>query len=375
MIELDGKRVEIFTEGQYDIALGEPSEDGLKEIWATGKVLDVNSSGRFFRDYLSGRYRADGYKVLYKVYGIGNDKFDYRYFTGPRKEGATKGKYYQGVPLTVLESEEVSLKSSPIPNFYNFADSFGNCRHEGGVDFRSGKKPIAFLKMLLDLETSSDEECLIIDFFAGSASTAHAVLDKNREDGRDRRFIMVQIPELIEGESFPDIAEIGKERIRRVITQMTQRNEGKLEGFEQHPDEDLGFRVFKLDRSSMRQWEELPANTTPEDYTRQLEMFVKDPLLEGWTIADVIAEVALKEAGFMLSYRVEQVADVTELTVYRVTDDDKAQSFYICLDDKLSLDALKPLNLARDDLFIFRDRAVTDTIVANLALTCRVKSI
>ncbi|MEE8390975.1 MAG: site-specific DNA-methyltransferase, partial [Anaerolineae bacterium] len=95
IVELGGKRVEIFRQGQYEIVGGEPSYDKLKEIWASGKILDGNSSGRFFRDYLMGRYNADGYGVLYKVDGIGDDQFDYRYFTGPKREGATKGKYYQ----------------------------------------------------------------------------------------------------------------------------------------------------------------------------------------------------------------------------------------------------------------------------------------
>lgn len=100
--------------------------------------MDGNSSGRFFRDYLTGRYEADGYGVLYKVYGIGDDRYDYRYFTGPKRAGATKGKYYQGVPVDQLESETVQRKK-PIGGFYDLAGNFGNCRHEGGVEFRSGK--------------------------------------------------------------------------------------------------------------------------------------------------------------------------------------------------------------------------------------------
>ncbi len=237
-------------------------------------------------------------------------------------------------------------------------------------------KPVEFIKKLINIGTETNGEDVVMDFFSGSASTAHAVLSANHDDGGNREFVLVQLPELTDNASFSTIADIGKERIRRVIQRMVDERNGKLEGFEQHPDEDLGFRVFKLDSSAMRQWEDMPASTTtPEEYARQLEMFVKDPLLEGWTIDDVIAEVAIKETGFSLSYRVEQVAEVTELTVYRVIDDEKEQFFYICLDDKLSLDALKPLNLQRDDLLIFRDSAVTDTIVANLVLTCRIKSI
>jgi adenine-specific DNA-methyltransferase len=93
-IILGGKKCIIFHEGEYDITKIQPNIDGLKEIWATGSVLDKNSSGRFFRDFISSRIVLDGYKVLYKVYGIGDDGLGYRYFTGPKRVGATKGKFY-----------------------------------------------------------------------------------------------------------------------------------------------------------------------------------------------------------------------------------------------------------------------------------------
>ena len=168
-IELGGKKVDIFIKGQYKIKKHLGSKYGLKEIWATGTILDGNSSGRFFRDFLMGRYLEDGYGVLYKVYGIGDDIFDYRYFTGPQRVGATKGKYYQGVPKNNFESEKI-IRKLPIENFYDFAANFGNCRHEGGVDFRSGKKPEILIKTIL--ERFSNEGDLVMDSFLGSGTTA-----------------------------------------------------------------------------------------------------------------------------------------------------------------------------------------------------------
>ncbi len=165
---LGGKRVIAFQPEEWKLSLGEGSEDGRKEIWATGTILDGNSSGRFFRDYLNGRYNADGYGVLYKVYGIGDDKFDFRYFTGPQRAGATKGKYYQGVPIGQLSSKD-KTKYTPINNFYDLAGSFGNCRTEGGVDFRGGKKPEALIKIILD--HFSEKGDLVLDSFLGSGST------------------------------------------------------------------------------------------------------------------------------------------------------------------------------------------------------------
>ena len=183
-INLGGKNVEVFTADQYKIHKREGSEDGLKEIWATGSILDGNSSGRFFRDYLTGRYNNDGLGVLYKVEGIGDDKFDHRYFTGPKREGATKGKYFQGVPIAKLDISH-SHDTYPIQNFYDMAADFGNCRHEGGVDFRSGKKPEKLLEFIF--RTFSNEGDLVLDSFGGSGTTA-AVAHKLK-----RKWIMVEL--------------------------------------------------------------------------------------------------------------------------------------------------------------------------------------
>lgn len=167
-IELGGKKVIIFQKGDYNIYKREGSEDGRKEIWATGSILDGNSSGRFFRDYLNGRYQEDGLGILYKVYGIGDDKFDFRYFTGPQRKGATKGKYFQGVPIAQIKNQN-EKKMTPINNFYDLAGSFGNCRLEGGVDFRSGKKPEKLLQIILS--HFSKENDWVLDSFLGSGST------------------------------------------------------------------------------------------------------------------------------------------------------------------------------------------------------------
>ena len=173
IITLDNKRVEVFKEGNYKIEVVEPSKEGLKEIWASGSILDGNSSGRFFRDSLSGREKIDGYKVLYKVNNIGDDGLGYRYFTGPQRENATRGKYFQGMPKERKENPD-SYKFVPISNFIDLAAYFGNCRHEGGVEFKSGKKPEILLAKLFEMATAPGD--LILDCFGGSGSsfgTAH----------------------------------------------------------------------------------------------------------------------------------------------------------------------------------------------------------
>lgn len=185
VIELGGKKVEIFEKGSYSIEDGKSSNSGLKEIWASGTILDINSSGRFFRDYLGGRVKNDGLGTLYKVYGIGDDVHDFRYFTGPQRAGATKRKYYQGVPNAVLDNRSDNLKKKSIENFWNMAADFGNCSHEGGVELKSGKKPEVLLMRLLKYFTNEND--IILDSFLGSGTTA-AVAHKMK-----RRWIGIEI--------------------------------------------------------------------------------------------------------------------------------------------------------------------------------------
>lgn len=223
-ITLGGKKVEVFKPGAYTIKKGEPSEDGLKEIWATGSILDGNSSGRFFRDYLDGRFVQDGLGALYKVYGIGDDKFPFRYFTGPKRQGATKGKYYQGIPVSKMGNNEVA--TTPIENFYDLAGAFGNCRHEGGVEFRSGKKPEALLELIL--RHFSEPGDLVLDSFAGSGTTG-AVAHK-----MGRRWIMVELGEHCHTHIIP--------RLRKVIDGADESGVTEAVGWQGGG----GFRYFKL---------------------------------------------------------------------------------------------------------------------------------
>lgn len=177
-IVLGGKRVIKFNNSQYTIIKKQVGDEyGLKEVWASGTILDGNSSGRFFRDYLTGRYNVDGYGVLYKVFGIGDDRYDYRYFTGPQREGATKGKYYQGVPMDKLNLEKVE-KKIPINSFYDMAGNFGNCRLEGVVGFRGGKKPEILLQTIMNYFTNEGD--LVLDSFLGSGTTIAVAQKMNR---------------------------------------------------------------------------------------------------------------------------------------------------------------------------------------------------
>jgi len=243
-------------------------------------------------------------------------------------------------------------------------------------------KPTPLVRRMLSFATDAAASDMVLDFFAGSCTTAQAVLEHNREDGGNRRFIMVQLPEplantqtLDDGTQLATIADIGKERIRRVIARLEEDNAGRLDVEERETPEDLGFRVFKLAESNLRPWREvdLEQDGAPDAVTEQLQRRI-DPLREGWSEEAVIAEVALKE-GFGLNCRVEEIAELTANSVYRVTDPEREQAFYICLDDEMAEATWRSLDLTEGDLLICRDVALDDTKLANLALQCRLHTI
>ena len=237
-------------------------------------------------------------------------------------------------------------------------------------------KPLQLLDTFVTAMTSDED--IILDFFCGSGTSAHAIVDANRKDGQSRRFVLVQLPENITASStetttgFRTIADISKERIRRVIKKLKDEDKGKLELKDREAPEDLGFKVFTLAESNYQRWRGTDAKTG-EALLAEMEKQA-DPLLPGWKPMNVIYEVALKE-GYSLTCTVEEVKGAAGNTVYRVTDADKGQSFLICLDDKLKAPAIKALGLKKDDLFICRDVALTDEQAANLALQCKLKTI
>lgn len=365
-IKLGDKIVEIFKEDQYEIKKIEPSLEGLKETWASGSVLTGNASGKFFNDYLSVRPKIDGYKVLYKVYGIGEDGLGYRYFTGPRAEKYTKGKFYSGIPLFRLNEIKTgeSKKYKPIPTFYNYSADFGNISHEGNMVFRNGKKPIKLIKNLLSQVKGND--FIILDFFSGSSSTAHAVMDLNAEDGGNRKFITVQLPEPTEvnseyrNEDLYTIADIGRERIRRAGDKILEDNKDK-EGIE---DLDIGFKSFKLDSSNIKEWnpEYMDKDFTMEDLVNN---FVPNRNEE-----DILYEIILKY-GIDLTAPIEE-HKVNGKTIYNVG----FGAIYICLDNHIDNDVVEEIlklneeNKMPNPMVVFKDTGFkNDEIKLNAKLS------
>ena len=232
-------------------------------------------------------------------------------------------------------------------------------------------KPVRLLRRMLEIG-APDDDALVLDFFAGSGTTAEAVLKRNREAGGQRRFVCVQLPEPTENGDFPTLADMAMHRIRKAAEDLSAKGETQLSTTGANAKPDLGLRVFKLAPSNFRQWEPVdPAD--PDRLIEQMGLFV-DPLVDGWQPQDAIWEVAIKE-GYALHSRLEHLDDVAQNTVYRVTDPDIEQSFLICVDQELQPATVAALRLTADDLFVCRDVALSDDLAANLALQCRLKTI
>ncbi|WP_306119118.1 MULTISPECIES: site-specific DNA-methyltransferase [unclassified Roseitalea] len=233
-------------------------------------------------------------------------------------------------------------------------------------------KPTELIRRFVE-QLSSDDD-LIIDFFAGSCSTAQAVMEQNRRDGGHRRYLCVQLPEPIDPDSeagrkgFRTISQLGLHRIQAVAKVLGGENESLLA--DSNGDAaNLSVRAFKLAEPSMRRWKGVEAKDA-DAYAEQLDAFA-DTLADGWKTENVIWEVALRE-GYALTSEIEKREEGGP-TFWRVTDPEREQTFHICLDDKLTMEAVGKLGLTRESLFICRDKALDDSLAANLALQCRLK--
>lgn len=168
-------------------------------------------------------------------------------------------------------------------------------------------KPSLLMRHLAGIINKDD---IILDFFAGSAATAHAVLELNKQDNGNRKFILVQLPEPCSPDSeafkagYRTIADIGKERIRRVIRKLGAEGEGKLD-LDESSSQDRGFKVLKLGRSNFRKWQYLDPSSSPEEIIEELRLHV-DHIDPGASAEDLLYEILLK-AGLTLVEPVETV--------------------------------------------------------------------
>ena len=222
-------------------------------------------------------------------------------------------------------------------------------------------KPTRLIKQLLYLASVKNE--IVLDFFAGSGTTADAIMDLNKKDGGNRKFILVQIPETIEStdSEFSTISNLCVERIARVIKKLTTGINSK---------QDLGFKVFKMAKSNYKEWKIFEENDE-EKLKKQMKL-LQFPLIDDFEIENVIYEYIIKE-GFDLNCKIKKIK--TKINKIFCVSNYNQSEFYITLDKSVSSKIIEELKLKKDDKLICIDTALDDSLKANLLKQCELETI
>lgn len=255
-----------------------------------------------------------------------------------------------------------------------------------GIKVFSFPKPSALIKYLIS--TSTEKNDLVLDFFSGSATTAHAVMQLNAEDKGHRKFIMVQLPEVTDEKSeaykagYKNICEIGKERIRRAGKKI---QEERLEAIalskrewdqttfyvehkeecdrlghlpdeyfaKEHPPIDTGFRVLKCDTSNMKE-----VYYNPAEYEASLFSRLEDNIKEDRTPEDLLFQVML-DLGVLLSGKIEETT-IAGKKVFNVEDN----YLIACFDSDVTEETIKAVAKRKPYYFVMRDSSMASDSVA-----------
>ncbi len=267
---------------------------------------------------------------------------------------------YDGmVPTSILFHKDVGHSQEGAQEVVKLFEGKGNF---------DGPKPKRLLTRLLTIANLNNDS-IVLDFFAGSATTAHAVLDLNKQDNGNRKFILVQLPEPCAPESeafkagYKTIADIGKERIRRVINKLNTEEEGKLD-LDNAGKQDRGFKVLKLNKSNFRQWQKLEPSASTEQILDQLLLHI-DHIDAKATPEELLYEILLK-AGFTLTGNIE-TKTITGKELFSVSDG----ALLLCLEESVTKELIDAVIELNPQQFLCLDSAFhgNDQLKANAVQT------
>ena len=269
---------------------------------------------------------------------------DYLYLSGEEKKIKPKSVW-----LGTFVSSDAATK--------HFKKLMGDCGFKN-------PKSVYFIKELI--EYSSNEGDWILDFFAGSCTTAHAVFIQNNEDKKNRHFIMVQMNEKNDQSTYSSIAEIGKERIRRALKEISKSEQSStMDLFKPSSIQmDFGFKVYKYFRTNFKKWK------PPEEENTETIINLFDdqklPLVPDWKKEDLLSEILLLE-GFPLTSKVTYLEDLLKNQVYRMSAPDFcAHDLFVCLDETIQPVTIDLLTMEKEDIFICLDSALSDELKARV---------
>ena len=222
-----------------------------------------------------------------------------------------------------------------------------------GASIFTSPKPVKYITRYIQI--GMNKEDIVLDFFSGSATTAHAVIQQNAADGGKRKFILVQLPEQTAEKSeafkngYSDICQIGEERIRRVGKSITESSPLTTQNL------DIGFRVFKLDSSNMKD-----VYYNPDEYTMGSLFGMADNIKDDRTPEDLLFQVML-DLGILLSSKIEETT-IAGKKVFSVADG----YLYACFDSDVSEETVKAIAQKQPYYAVFRDSGfATDSVATN----------
>jgi adenine-specific DNA-methyltransferase len=312
---------------------------GRESCWRWGQALSqANININTLESNLVAKRKNDGSFSIYEKY----------------RKTTYKPKSIWDDNCFLNETGTVELRDLEIGNLFDFP------------------KPIGLVRQCAKLSCDLDDD-IVLDFFAGSCTTAHAAMALNAEDGGNRKFICVQLAELCEEDSeafkagFKTIADIGKERIRRAEKKIKEENKGKLD-FEKGKL-DLGFKVFKLEQSNFKQWRE--NIKTGDELKEQMRMFV-DNVKKGAGSEDMLFEIILKNSRFDLNVKVEKET-FDGVDYYRLADGNEI----VCLSPKITKKFVDKVLSEKPEKFTCLDIAFKDNdqLKTNTALQMEAEKI
>ena len=337
----------IYSKNISEVAFGGIEIQGVnlnlrdeKGLYAKGRELNKWGAGSRREDSPSMWFPVEGPNGE-EVYPIRNDGTEGRWRLGREKMRKIVNDgdviFEKRKDGTYIVYEKIRDDSNREKQFTSiFKDKYTNAKGTEEIKnlFKIEKsyfdyaKPVSLVNDLLLMLKESDDS-VVLDFFSGSATTAHAVMKLNAEDGGKRKYIMVQLPELTDEKSeaykagYKNICEIGKARIRRAGEKVKEEAGEKSEGL------DIGFRVYKLDSSNVYAWD-----PDTKDIEKSLEA-AANHLKEERSAEDIMTELMLR-FGIMLTNNVEkQECGDTGLAVYNIG----CGRHFACLDERLAAHA------------------------------------
>jgi adenine-specific DNA-methyltransferase len=276
-----------------------------------------------------------------------------------------EGKILFGPDETTIPNRKYLLKENMhenIPSVIRYGASDDAFFNKIGIKF-DNPKPYRFSAEIISYFTEGND--IVLDFFAGSGTTGHAVLEANRKDKGNRSFILIQLPEKLE-DGNGTIFDIARTRLIKSIELMNQedKNENKF---------DRGFAVYKLDKSNLVKWNNYEGESI-EELETTLNIFTHSHFTDGWTEKNVVIELMLLQ-GFPLDSQIKQTSCEQNI-IWVIKHDIVPFNLIICLDNKVSKTTVDYLiSNHRDDLFICIDDALSNQDKIYLSESMKVKTI